>query len=112
MKYPNPDSKSAALFEKAQRVLTEGGSRSTIRISPYSIYVREAQGKYVTDIDGNAVPGRDITIVSERLEWRYVDGEWTEVAAATESCEPTSGGAPKNMARTFTAALMSWFSVR
>lgn len=53
MKYPNPDSKSAAMFEKAQRVLTEGGSRSTIRISPYSIYAREANGKYVTDLDGN-----------------------------------------------------------
>lgn len=53
MKYPNPDSKSAALFKQAQNVLTEGGSRSTIRIAPYSIYVREAQGKYVTDVDGN-----------------------------------------------------------
>ncbi len=53
MKYPNPDSKSAAMFGKAQRVLTEGGSRSTIRISPYSIYAREAKGKYITDLDGN-----------------------------------------------------------
>ena len=53
MQYPNPDSKSAALFERAQRVLTDGGSRSTIRIAPYSIYVRSAQGKYVTDVDGN-----------------------------------------------------------
>lgn len=53
MKYPNPESKSAALFEQAQNVLTEGGSRSTIRIAPYSIYVREAKGKYVTDVDGN-----------------------------------------------------------
>ena len=53
MKYPNPDSKSAATFARAQAVLTEGGSRSTIRIAPYSIYVREAQGKYVTDVDGN-----------------------------------------------------------
>ncbi len=53
MKYPNPDSKSAELFERAQRVLTDGGSRSTIRIAPYSIYVRAAQGKYVTDVDGN-----------------------------------------------------------
>ena len=53
MKYPNSDSKSAAMFHQAQNVLTEGGSRSTIRIAPYSIYVREAQGKYVTDVDGN-----------------------------------------------------------
>jgi len=53
MKYPNMDSKSAALFKQAQYVLTEGGSRSTIRIAPYSIYVREAKGKYITDVDGN-----------------------------------------------------------
>ena len=53
MKYPNPDSRSAALFRQAQRVLTEGGSRTTIRIAPYSIYVKEARGKYVTDVDGN-----------------------------------------------------------
>ena len=53
MLYPNPDSTSAALYANAQRVLTEGGSRSTIRIAPYSIYVRNAQGKYVTDVDGN-----------------------------------------------------------
>ena len=48
MKYPNSESKSAAMFQQAQNVLTEGGSRSTIRIAPYSIYVREAKGKYVT----------------------------------------------------------------
>ncbi len=53
MLYPNPDSKSAAIFAEAQRVLTEGGSRSTIRIAPYSIFVRSAQGKYVIDVDGN-----------------------------------------------------------
>ncbi|MGI9261996.1 MAG: aspartate aminotransferase family protein [Woeseiaceae bacterium] len=53
MKYPNSDSQSAKLFEHAQNVLTDGGSRSTIRIAPYSIYIRSAQGKYVTDVDGN-----------------------------------------------------------
>ena len=53
MQYPNSDSESAALFEKAQRVLTDGGSRSTIRIAPYSIYAKSATGKYVTDVDGN-----------------------------------------------------------
>ena len=53
MQYPNPDSKSAAMFAAAQNVLTDGGSRSTIRIAPYSIYVKEAKGKFVTDVDGN-----------------------------------------------------------
>lgn len=53
MEYPNSDSNSAALFGLAQNVLTDGGSRITIRIAPYSIYVRSAKGKYVTDVDGN-----------------------------------------------------------
>jgi glutamate-1-semialdehyde 2,1-aminomutase len=53
MQYPNPDSKSAAIFAAAQNVLTDGGSRSTIRVAPYSIYVREAKGKHITDVDGN-----------------------------------------------------------
>ena len=53
IRYPNPDSKSADLFTRAQRVLTDGGSRTTIRIAPYSIYAAEAHGKYVTDVDGN-----------------------------------------------------------
>ncbi|MBT8078457.1 MAG: aminotransferase class III-fold pyridoxal phosphate-dependent enzyme, partial [Gammaproteobacteria bacterium] len=51
--YPNEHSRSADLFRRAQRVLTDGGSRSTIRIAPYSLYVASAQGKYVTDLDGN-----------------------------------------------------------
>jgi len=53
VKYPNIDSESAKKFAAAQRVLTDGGSRSTIRIAPYSIYVESAQGKYISDIDGN-----------------------------------------------------------
>ena len=64
MKYPNPDSKSAAMFERAQTVLTEGGSRSTIRIAPYSIYVREAQGKYITDVDGNKLVDLNFVIAA------------------------------------------------
>ena len=43
MQYPNPESKSAAMFQQAQEVLTDGGSRSTIRIAPYSIFVKEAE---------------------------------------------------------------------
>lgn len=53
MQYPNPESKSAEMFHRAQEVLTDGGSRSTIRIAPYSIYVAKAEGKYITDLDGN-----------------------------------------------------------
>jgi glutamate-1-semialdehyde 2,1-aminomutase len=51
--YPNPDSNSAKLFARANRVQADGGSRTTIRINPYAIYASSAQGKYVTDVDGN-----------------------------------------------------------
>lgn len=53
MKYPDPQSTSAEIFERARYVLTDGGSRSTIRIAPYSIYAHSAHGKYIVDVDGN-----------------------------------------------------------
>jgi len=53
--YPDPESRSAALYRQAGRVLTDGGSRSTIRMAPYSIYVQEARGKTILDVDGNSL---------------------------------------------------------
>ena len=53
MTYPDLDSKSNALFQRARKVLPDGGSRSTIRMSPYSLYVDSASGKIIRDIDGN-----------------------------------------------------------
>ena len=40
-------------FETAKEVLPDGGSRSTISLSPHSIYIKSAKGKYLNDIDGN-----------------------------------------------------------
>lgn len=87
MKYPNSDSKSAALFERAQNVLTDGGSRSTIRIAPYSIYVRSAQGKYVTDVDGN----RLIDFNNNYTAMLHGHAHPEIVAAATEQIGRGSG---------------------
>jgi glutamate-1-semialdehyde 2,1-aminomutase len=53
LNYPDADSRSADLFKRAQRVLPDGGSRTTIRIAPYPIYVSKAEGKTITDVDGN-----------------------------------------------------------
>lgn len=53
MSYPNPKSKSAALFERASKVLPGNCSRYTIRLAPYSLYLKEARGKHVVDVDGN-----------------------------------------------------------
>ena len=48
----------------------------------------------VTDLDGNPVAGRAFEVTAERLDYRYVAGEWTEEALDTESCEVTSRQAP------------------
>lgn len=87
MKYPNPESKSATLFARAQSVLTDGGSRSTIRIAPYSIYVRSAQGKYVTDMDGN----RLFDFNNNYTSMIHGHAHPTVVKAATEQIELGSG---------------------
>ncbi len=48
----------------------------------------------VTDIDGNAVAGRGFKVTAERLVSQYVDGEWTEVAVDTETCDTASADDP------------------
>ena len=48
----------------------------------------------VTDLDGNPVAGRAFAVTAERLDYRYVDGEWIEVELDTETCEVTSQQEP------------------
>jgi len=45
-------SKSAALYERAQRILPGGVSRNTVLRSPHPLYTAHAQGCRVTDIEG------------------------------------------------------------
>jgi alpha-2-macroglobulin len=45
----------------------------------------------VVDIDGDVATGTEITMVSERLEWQRVAGEWDEVGVDAETCGVTSG---------------------
>ena len=53
MEYPNLNSQSAALYRRAQQVLPDGNSRTTIALKPYPIYLDEASGAEVIDVDGN-----------------------------------------------------------
>ena len=48
----------------------------------------------VTDIDGAAVAGKSITLTANRLESKYVKGEWTEVPTDPQTCTVTSGADP------------------
>ena len=44
----------------------------------------------VTDVDGNPVDGRELTVTAARLESQLVDGEYTEVEVDTETCSVTT----------------------
>ena len=53
MDYPNLESKSAALYQRALKVLPDGNSRTTIALKPYPIYIESGSGADVIDVDGN-----------------------------------------------------------
>jgi len=48
----------------------------------------------VTDLDGNAVPGRKIEVTAARLDWKFQDGEWREIEADSQACNVTSAQEP------------------
>ena len=48
----------------------------------------------VTDVDGEAVPGREITIESGRVESTHVDGRWTDECVDVETCTVQSAADP------------------
>ena len=50
--WPNDDSRSAAIFERARKVLPGGISRLQTWADPFPIYAREGRGAIVTDVDG------------------------------------------------------------
>lgn len=52
IRFPDPSSRSAALFERAKRVFPGGSTRGQTYMRPYMIYAREAKGCRITDVDG------------------------------------------------------------
>lgn len=51
--FPDLNSKSAQLSERAKKVLPGGNSRSTIDLKPHPIYLTHGEGAGVHDVDGN-----------------------------------------------------------
>ncbi|UCF61383.1 MAG: hypothetical protein JSV37_01530, partial [Anaerolineaceae bacterium] len=41
----------------------------------------------VTDLDGNAVADRPISVEAARLEWKYQDGSWRQVEVDVQECK-------------------------
>src|SRR6266851_3202244 len=50
--YPSSSSKSAHLYERAQRVLPGGNTRTTVFRDPYPIYAHSGNGSRILDVDG------------------------------------------------------------
>lgn len=50
--YPDENSKSAALYQRAEPVMPGGNSRHTVYFPPYPIYLERGEGCRVWDVDG------------------------------------------------------------
>lgn len=50
--WPSQQSRSAALFERAKKVLPGGNTRTTVFHAPFPVYAAFAEGAWVTDVDG------------------------------------------------------------
>jgi uncharacterized protein YfaS (alpha-2-macroglobulin family) len=45
----------------------------------------------VTDLDGNAIPGRTVQVRAARLEWTFREGSWGEEEVEVQECSVISG---------------------
>ncbi|HNJ98278.1 MAG TPA: alpha-2-macroglobulin family protein, partial [Ilumatobacteraceae bacterium] len=52
----------------------------------------------VTGIDGQALPGVTVDVVAGRVEWKYVNGEYTETVVDQQTCTVTSAAEPVHCA--------------
>ncbi|GAB5467412.1 MAG: aspartate aminotransferase family protein [Rhodospirillales bacterium] len=50
--FPDPSSRSAALFQRAQKVMPGGNTRLQVHFPPHSLYVTRGEGCRVEDADG------------------------------------------------------------
>jgi uncharacterized protein YfaS (alpha-2-macroglobulin family) len=75
-------------------------SSTTLLVHPASLYVGLRSARtfvqrgdpleieaIVTDLDGNAVEDRPITIIATRLSWEYSNGSWRQVEDEPQECE-------------------------
>ena len=50
--WPDPASKSAALYERAAKVFAGGNTRLQVWVDPFPVYAEKGSGARVTDVDG------------------------------------------------------------
>lgn len=78
-------------------------STTTLLVHPADLYIGIRSDRYfvqkgtplkvefiVTDLDGNPVAGHKVEMRAARLDWKLVDGKWTEVEVDVQKCSKTS----------------------
>lgn len=81
--------------------------RTSLLVHPADLYVGMRSERYfvergqpleieliVTDLDGVAVPGRQIDASAARLVWKFQNGEWQETEADVQECTVDSADEP------------------
>ena len=82
---------------------------TSLTVHPADLYVGMRSERYfvqqgepikidliVTDLEGNPVPDRPITVTAALLEWKYQDGRWQEVEVNPQECTAGSKDEPVN----------------
>ncbi|MBN2048639.1 MAG: hypothetical protein JW750_12410 [Anaerolineaceae bacterium] len=80
-------------------------STTTLMVHPASVYVGMRTERYfvergtpldvdliAVDLDGKPVTGSTVSVTAERMTWKYVDGQWQEIAADTQTCTLSTEG--------------------
>jgi hypothetical protein len=83
-------------------------STTSLLVHPADLYIGLRSERYfvnkgtpikvefiVTDLDGNSITDRPVTITAARLEWKYRNDEWTEEETDVQTCQKRSGLDPE-----------------
>lgn len=84
-------------------------SSASLLVHPSELYVGLRSDRYfveagdpleveviVTDVDGNAVPERTVTVTAARQEWQQIKGRWQLVDVDVQECPLVSGNEPES----------------
>ena len=80
---------------------------TTLLVHPGELYVGMRSERYfvergepleifsiVTDLEGNALPEREIKVTAARLDWKFQGGEWNQIEVDSQECSLRSADEP------------------
>ncbi|MGM0584221.1 MAG: aspartate aminotransferase family protein [Pseudomonadota bacterium] len=90
--WPDPDTRSHAMTERAQRVFAGGSTRLLAWLEPYPIYIERGAGAYIHDVDGKAyldLTNNFASLIHGHAHPRIVEAVTERVAKGTCFTLPT-----------------------